>query len=471
MFVLNAFLMSCALASLSLIFLKVYQLEGYRIKKYFDKIVKVEFAFGGKNKLVFTKRIIRLIVCNFLLWLAMFLLLFGLTQNVWIQFVFSFVLFLISPIFVIMAFLIELPIERVVKKFYISKAKKKLRKVKCKKIAITGSFGKTSTKNILYQILKEEFEVCATPKSFNTPMGVCRTILENLKETDDFFVVEMGARNVGDIDYLAKFVGVDFAIITPIGNCHLETFGSLENIENTKYELCKEAKSAVLFNGKSKSTKKLFDRYNQKKYLLCDRKGFAYAKNIRSSREGSEFAMVVDKKEFQCKTTLLGKSNIDNIVVAAAMAYILGESVFNIKRGIEKLRPVPHRLEFIKGQVVNVIDDSYNSNFEGFKQALDVLKEFEGKKIVVSPGIVELGKEQASINFAVGKEVAKVADVFIIMNETNKNALLGGAMTEGMKRNQIYFANTRNQQKEILRKVIEENGIVLFENDLPDNFK
>lgn len=471
MFVLYAFLVSLVFLAVSLIYLKTYQLEGYKLKKYFQKVKNFEFAWGLKNFLVFTKRIIRLIFCIFLLFFCIFLLFFGLISNFWINFVITLALFVLSPIVVILAFLIALPIEESIKKFYLKKAKKKLEKMRCKKIAITGSFGKTSTKNILYQILREEFDVCATPKSFNTPMGVCKTILEDLKETDDFFIVEMGARNVGDIEFLAKLVGVDFAIVTPIGNCHLETFGSLENIENAKYELCKEAKSMVVFNGKSKSTKNLYNRYPQKKYLVCDKKGFAYAKDIKVSNEGSQFVMVLDGKEFACQTVLLGKANIDNIVVSAAMAYLLGESVFSIKNAVEKLKPTPHRLELIKGAVVNVIDDSYNSNFDGFKEALEVLGSFSGKKIVISPGIVELGKQQETVNFEMGKQVAKFADVFLIMNQTNKKALRDGAKAGGMDDKQIYFANTRNEQKQLLKNLIQSGDVVLFENDLPDNFR
>lgn len=471
MFVFYAFLVSVLICILSLVFLKTYQLEGYKIKKYLKKVKCFEFAWGTKNLLIFTKRIIRLIFCDFLLFFCVFLLFFAFIKIFWINFVLSLCMIVVSPIFVVLAFLIALPIEEFIKRNYLRKAKKKLEKMSCKKIAITGSFGKTSTKNILYQILKEEFDVCATPESYNTPMGICKTVLQDLKETDDFFIVEMGARNSGDIEFLAKFVGVDFGIVTPIGNCHLETFGSLENIENAKYELCKEAKGLVLFNGKSSSTKKLYRRYEQKKYLVCDKNGFSYAKNIKVSNEGSEFVLVLDQKEFFCKTSLLGKTNIDNIVVSATMAYLLGESLFSIKKGIEKLKPIPHRLELIKGAVVNVIDDSYNSNLDGFKQALEVLGGFSGRKIVVSPGLVELGKEQVNSNFTAGKEVAKIADVFVIMNDTNKKALHEGAKVGGMSDEQIYFAKTRAEQKEILRKVIEANGVVLFENDLPDNFR
>lgn len=471
MFVLYAFFVSLAITLISFVYLKTYQLEGYKIKKYLKKIKNINLSFGSKNLLIFTKRIIRLIFCIFLLNFCIFLLFFGLISNFWINFSLSIVILILSPVEVVLGFLSALPIEALIKNNFLNKAKKRLSKMRCKKIAITGSFGKTSTKNILYQILKEEFDVCATPQSYNTTMGVCKTILQDLKETDDFFIVEMGARNVGDIEFLSKFVGVDFGIITPIGNCHLETFGSLENIENAKYELCKEAKSLVLFNGKSKSTKKLYNKYPQKKYLVCDESGFAYAKNIEVSNEGSKFLMVLNGKEFSCKTNLLGKANIDNIVVSAAMAYLLGESIFSIKNGIEKLKPTPHRLELIKGQVVNVIDDSYNSNLEGFKQALDVLSCFEGKKIVISPGIVELGKYQAEVNFEAGKNVANVANVFVVMNQTNKKALYDGAKAGGLSDNKIFFANTRNEQKELLKKLIEPGDVVLFENDLPDNFK
>lgn len=471
MFALYAFLVALCLTIIEFLFIKTFQLEGYKIDNYLLKVFKFQFAIGVKNKLVFTKRVIRLILCCFILNCGLFLLCYGVIFAFWLNFVLSFVLFLGSPILVVVGFAVMMPVEYAIKNHYIKKAKKRLSQVKCKKIAITGSFGKTSTKNILYQILKEEFDVCATPKSYNTPMGVCKTILEELKDTDDFFIVEMGARKIGDIEYLAKLVGVDFAILTPVGNCHLETFGSLENIQNAKYELCKEAKSGVIFNGNSKGTKALFERYGRRKYLVCDDKGFAYVKNVETTCEGSQISLIIDGKELSCKTRLLGNANLDNIVVAVAMAYLLGESMFNIRRGIEKLKPTPHRLELIKGEVVNVIDDSYNSNFDGFKQALEVLKLFPGKKVVVSPGIVELGYEQEQINFQIAEEVAKVADCFIIMNETNKKALFSGACAGGMKEEQIMFAKTRNEQKMRLKEVVEVGGVVLFENDLPDNFK
>ncbi len=469
MFLFYSFCFAALFLCYGLIFIKIYQLENYKIKNYIKNIIKFNFCLGNKTKLKFTKRACRLIFSNFLISFSIFIIVFF-NFNYFLHFLIFFSVFLLTyPFYMICVFLIVQPVEISIKQVYISKAKKKLKKCGCKKIGITGSFGKTTTKNILYQILSEEFDVCATPKSFNTPMGVCKTVLENLKETDDFFIVEMGARRSGDIDFLSKFVGVDFGVITPIGECHLETFGNIENIENTKYELCENVNTAF-FNGKSKSTKKLYKRYQRKKYLLCDKNGFAYAKNIVSSENGSKFVLCIDKHELSCNTKLLGKINIDNVVVAASVAYILGESLVCIKSAIEKIKPTPHRLELIKGYV-DVVDDSFNSNFDGFMEAINILKRFKGRKIVVSPGMVELGKLQYQRNLEIGQKVASVCDFFVIMNETNKKALTDGAKNAGLEKDKIFYAKTREEQQKVLKSIIEKGDVILFENDFPDNIR
>ena len=461
---------ACVLTIVQSVFLKSFQLENYNIKKYIKNILQFNFSFGNKNRLKYTKHVQRIILIIFLwnIFLSIFLILF--CNNFWIIFSVIVALVIVSPVSIVIPLILDKPIEKEIQKKYIKRAKRKLALSKCKKIAITGSYGKTTTKNFLMQILKTEFDVCATPKSFNTPMGVCKTILENLKETDDFFIVEMGARQKGDIDFLAKFVGVDFGIITPIGNCHLETFGSLANIEKTKYELCENTKGIVIFNAKSPSTKKLYGLYPYIKYLVCEEKSFAFAKNIKTSEHGSSFMLTLDGNKFPCRTKLFGKTNIDNVVVASAMAYLLGMSLIGIKNAIEKLEPTPHRLELIRGRVT-IVDDSYNSNFAGFCEALKVIGSFRGRKIVVSPGMVELGKRQKAENERAGKEVAQVADIFIIMNETNKEALFQGARNGGMKRNQIYFAKNRAEQKKLLKEIVLPGDNILFENDFPDNLR
>ena len=377
MFVLYALLISVVFVLLSIINLKTFQLENYRIKNYLLKVLHLQFSFGRKTPLVCTNRIKRQFFCIFLLYFCIFLVFFAFIKDFWINFGLVILMFIFSSYVDAVSFLIMMPIEKLIKKNYIEKAKQRLSHCGCQVIAITGSFGKTTTKNILTQILKREFRVCASPRSFNTPMGICKTILENLKETDEFLILEFGARRVGEIDELCKITGVDYGIITPLGNCHLETFGSIENLENTKFELCENAKNFVVFSGKSESSLKLFKKCPCKKFLVGSQDSFAYAKDVKVTSEGCSFTMILDDEEYQCKTQLLGEANVDNIIQASAMAYFLGMREEKIIEAIADLKPTPHRLEIIRG-FANVIDDSYNSNLEGFKNALEVLKNFNG---------------------------------------------------------------------------------------------
>lgn len=467
---LYGFLYAIALVLLSLPLFKVYQLEGYKIKKYLKKVFHFNFAFGDKNKINFTNRLKRCIFCDFLLIFLIFSLIFYFINVFYIYIIMALVGIIFLPFFIVISHYIVMPIENVIICSYIKKAKIKLQSLPCKKIAITGSFGKTSTKNILFQILSQKYKVCATPKSYNTPMGICKTILENLTEKDDFFIVEMGARHEGDIAFLCKLVGADYGILTPVGNCHIETFKTLENVEKTKFEICENVKNLMIISSKSSSNKKLYEKCEKKKYLISDENSFAYANNIKFKNLKTYFDLHIDNKVLSCSTNLLGQVNVDNIVLASALAYLLGVDIFDIKNGIESLKSVPHRMELIKG-FANVIDDSYNSNFVGFKEALSIVASFEGDKILVTPGMVELGEKQYELNFEIGKEIAKVCEYVIIMNKVNSSALTEGLLNKSFKKKNIFYANTRAEQKEILKKLVKKGDIVLFENDLPDNYK
>ena len=351
------------------------------------------------------------------------------------------------------------------------RARAKLNKKNIIKIGITGSFGKTSTKNILTSILEKQYKVCSTPLNYNTEMGITKTVLGNLDD-HDIFIAEMGARKRFDIAKVVSIVRPNIAILTSIGRAHLQSFKTLSEIEKTKYELCENLSKdgKAIFNGDSKSTLKLYRKFVGNKFLTNTEKAFAYAKNVQCSHDGSKFDLVLDGKEFKTSTRLLGKCNIDNIVTAAACAYILDVPAKDIVDAIKMLEPTPHRLEILSKTPI-VIDDSYNSNEVGFSQALEVLSKFSGKKIVVTPGIVELGKEQKSVNFKIGCQIADVADFIVIMNEINKNDIYSGAISHNFNSKNIFFANTRKKQEEILKLLVNEKSVVLFENDLPDNYK
>ena len=465
-------LISILFLAWSYLFIKTYQLSGYKIPMFFESVLSLNLSFGDKNKLNFTKRILRFVGLYSIISISIVILIFFFIKNVWLILLDITLLFLLEPLVLALTHYILLPFELLIKKWYMQRAKKRLSKKQIIKIGITGSYGKTSTKNILSQILGKQYKVCATPKNFNTEMGLTKTILENLDD-HDVFIAEMGARNKGDIEILTKMVEPDYGIITTIGAQHIETFKSLEKIEDTKFELAKGVKEngVVVFNGDSPSTRKLYARYKGEKYLTCEKDSFAYAEKIKSTSTGSAFDLIIDGKHLHAQTKLLGKFNINNIVTASALAYILGIDEGDITSAIKSLSPTPHRLELLKNDYCTIIDDSYNSNIVGSKEAMEVLSSFEGTKIVVTPGIVELGAEQSQANFKLGTYIADVADYMIIMNNVNKNELFSGAISHNFRKERIYFADTRKKQKEILEKLTCKGAVILFENDLPDNYR
>lgn len=384
---------------------------------------------------------------------------------------------LLLPIAVPIAHGILVPFENLNSKRYIYLAKKKLKKFpNLIKIGITGSFGKTSTKYILNTILSQNYSVCISPHSFNTPMGITRVVLDYLKPNHDVLITEMGANQVGDIKYLCKIVEPQYGILTSVGSQHLATFGSLENIKKTKFELiqCLPKDGFAIFNGDNEKCFELFEQTQINKYFssINNTNAFAHAKNVEISSSGISFVLVIGENEVECKTKLLGKHNLENILMCAALAYNLGLSLEQIKIGISKLEPINHRLELKNELGIVVLDDSYNSNVEGSLCALEVLKLFKsGKKIVVTPGLVELGEKEREENVNFGKNIAKFADIVIIVNKTNKDAIYEGLASMQFDETKIFFAQSLIEARIILKEKAEIGDVVLFENDLPDNYK
>lgn len=457
---------------LSYYFVKTYQLDGYNIKKFLSHAIEFKLAFGKKNKLVFTRRMIRFYILLFIISSALFSLIMFFVTNPLLRALDCVLIYLFISILISLCHYLLLPIEILIQKFYVEKARRKLAKIDIIKIGITGSFGKTSTKNILTAILEKQYKVCSTPKNYNTLMGITKTIVYDLDD-HDIFIAEMGARHKGDIENLAKFVRPQYGIITSIGPMHLETFKNLKTIEETKNELPMNlAENGIMvFNGDSPSSKKLFDRFVGNKYLTCSSDAFAYAKNIDYGINGASFELVIDGHCKRIQTKLLGKFNIDNIVTASTVGYLLNISLEDIAGAVKSLAPPKHRLEIIRNNYCTILDDSYNSNEIGFSQALEVLGKFKGLKIVVTPGIIELGSAQSKVNFTIGGLIADVADYIIIMNDENKNYLLSGAIAHNFPRDKIFFASNRAKQQEILERLMMKDCVVLFENDLPDNYK
>lgn len=470
MFVLYAFISSIVLTLLSYPYYKAYQLGGYVMKNYFRDMFSC-FQFGGKNRLVLTKRMLRFIFAFLLICMAIYIPIYYSIKSAWIIVLDNLVGVIVLPIILIIAHMIMYFPERWIKGIYILKTAKKLKNFNGIKIGITGSFGKTSTKNILKHLLEEDFVTIASPKNYNTPMGVCLTVKSKLNGNVQVAIFEMGARYRGDIKELMEIVDPNYCLMTSIGEQHLETMGDIEGVKSIKYEMCKykSQQGCIIFNGKSEATLELYNRYPGHKFLTGNEGDFCYASDIEFSKEGGVFWLHIDGEKAKVRTKLLGKYNIENIVLASSLAYLMGVKIEKIVTRISSLEPTKNRLELLEGEI-SVLDDSYNSNFLGATEALEIGKEIGNRLIVVTPGFVELGNLQYEKNFIFGKKIGMLADVVIVMNSTNRKALDDGLNISGFG-GERYYALTREEQKEIIKNIVRKGDLVLFENDLPDNYR
>lgn len=434
--------------------------------------------FNAKQKtpLKYTKRMIRLVVVFTILvagatWGIEYI---GFKYFPLISFGLISIVPLFLPLFVFLAYFITWPLEKIISNSYIRRAKKKLKEFdKLKVIGITGSYGKTSVKNILATILSEKYKVCQSPASYNTPLGLSKTILSNLTANDEIFIAEMGAKQVGDISELCFMVQPNIAVITGIGNQHLLTFGSEENIIKTKSEIAEfvtKNNGKVYINTDGEFAKQIHENFPNS-IAVSLKENFFNISDIKTGKDGSSFVLTVDGKSKKCNTILLGEHNISNILLASKVAFDLGLSLDEIASGIEKLHSVPHRLEIIKSSSkYTIIDNSYNSSVQGSEASIDVLSKFSGKKFVITPGLVELGKEQFNANFEFGRTMAKVCDYVIIDSTINFDAINAGLIFAGFNENNILRAGSLQQAVMVLNTLVEADDVVLFENDLPDNY-
>lgn len=367
------------------------------------------------------------------------------------------------------------PLETLIRKHYLRVAAIKLKKTDVIKIGITGSYGKTSVKEILKTILSQKFRVLATPASYNTPLGIALTV-KNLDSTHDVFIAEMGARSKGDIAALTKMVNPTYGVLTGVNNQHLESFGSIENTIDTKYELFENLNTdgVGFFSSDNENSKLLFDRFDGEKYLsgLKGEDNLVTASDVKTDVHGMTFTLnIKGERGVKCSTVLLGTHSVKNICLAAAVAYKIGLTPKEIGLGINRIQSIGHRLELMpNNKNIVIIDDSYNSNEDGVLAAMEVLDTFKGRKIVLTPGLIELGKRENVANLEFGKLLAKHADIVIVVGKHNAEMLINGLIDGGMDRENIKFAKNLNKGNAILNEIMAEGDVVLFENDLPDNY-
>lgn len=420
-----------------------------------------------KKKLVFTPRLTRLV------WAVLTVCAVGGLAAGMAHPVLALLWPLPVPLWVALAALLVQPLEARVNRGFFRDAQRVLReRPELIRVGITGSYGKTSSKFLLATLLSERYSVLATPASYNTPMGVTRVIREQLKPEHQVFIAEMGARHVGDIREMCELVRPTIGLLTSVGPQHLDTFGTVERVAETKYELIQALPhdGAAFFARDDGICERLCARCPlPEKRLAGDR---LRAENIEAGPFGSRFTLA-DRQgnRVDCQTKLLGVHNIDNLLLCAEVALYLGLSLPELAAGIAKLKPVEHRLELLEtGNGVTVIDDAFNSNPAGAKAALDVLRGFPKRRVVITPGMVELGPQQDALNETFGRQMADSADIAILIGKRRAEPIARGLKKGGFDPENLHIVSTLEESTALLGTLVRPGDTVLYENDLPENY-
>ena len=433
------------------------------------------FSEKFKTPLVYTMRVKRLFATDIILFAAIAALAV-LFAGAWAIAIIGAALVL-SNFIMLLANFINTPIEKAINRYYYNDAKRIIESNKgLIVIGVTGSFGKTSTKNYLAGVLAEKYNVLVTPGNFNTLLGVIRTIREQLRPYHQVFIVEMGAKQANDIKEICDLVHPTIGIVTAVGEMHLETFKTIENIQDTKFELINSlpADGLGVINNDSHCISSYKGIKSQCKLIryAVEADGDYKATDVKYGANGVSFTLNGGE---QFGSRLLGVGNLLNILAATAVADYLGVPTNKQKNAIARLQPVEHRLSMKVSNGITVLDDAYNSNPQGAKMALGVLKGFAvgdgNKRIVITPGFVEMGARQAQANKELGRTIAESCDYAIVVNATNRDAIRNGIEEGGMAAEKYFLADSLNHAHARLAQILKAGDVVLYENDLPDNFK
>ena len=443
-----------------------------------------------KKKLVYTARVKRLILTDSIL-VILLLVLTGVFLGVSrIAGAFA-ILTMLQIIALVIVNWINRPVEGMINQHYINDAKKKLRSVPdLTVIGVTGSYGKTSVKYYLDTLLKEHFEVLITPESYNTPMGVVKTIRSSLKPSHQIFICEMGARHVGDIKEICDIVHPEHGIITSVGPQHLETFFNMDNIVNTKFELADALPEVGLLflNGDNEYIRNHSGKYKNKIFYTTGE--WAKARELESqieegevsqyyqtgdvklSRTGTEFTVTApdgEKETFQMR--LLGEHNVINVAGAVAVANTLGIPLKQLKVPVRRNQPVAHRMQLLERGNYTIIDDAFNSNPVGSRAAVETLKQFEGVRILITPGMVELGEKEEEYNYKFGTYAADCCDYILLVGEKHTAPIHKGVLESGFSQERCrVFEKLEDALSFAYSIKAEGHKFILLENDLPDNY-
>jgi len=409
---------------------------------------------------------------------------------------------ILTPLFVSLFVLITFPISAWSKNRIIVKATKKLRGLKnLLVIGITGSYGKSSVKEVLAAILQEKFSVVKTPQNINTDIGIARVILQNITKKHNVFIAEMGAYRKGEIKKSAGMARPQIGIITGINPQHISLFGSLQNIQEAKYELIEAlpSKGLAIFNGDNENVRSLFRQcknpkriYSTDPFMEKDSQKIT-VKYIENTSRGLNLSIFEKNKgDILLKTKLLGKHNAINILGAVTIARELDVSYRDIKKGLLKMNASPHTLQIRKGIKSSiVIDDAYAANEDGVMAALEVLNNMKegpisiktstslagdgksgrarrSKKICIMQPLIELGDSSERVHKKIASRVAEVCDYLIMTGRDYFSIMFKEALDNGMNKENVFCLPKPQEALRKAQEIIEEGDVILIENRIPE---
>lgn len=427
--------------------------------------LRFKFYNAGHKKvsLVYTKRIIRLYFMILLVYTCIFVVSLHHVNIVLV----AILLMCIDPFIVFLSSLCMYPLESLIKMMYVCIAKYRLKQNKeLKCIGMVGSYGKTSTKNIAYAMLSRKYYCLKSEKSFNNLMGNTITIRKYLKNIHDVFIAEMGSDHNGELHRMMRFLKCQYIVLCSIGNQHMETFGTQENIIKEKisplWDLNKED-IAFLNIDNAYIEKHRYDGIAKKVTYGKHPDADYHLENVRLYEWGSCFTVRFKGVVYEFETSLLGYYNVMNIVASIAVAHTMEVSMEDIKEVVFRLMPIEHRLQSIHKSHYTLIDNGYNSNVDSFKNSLSILRDIKKYCIFITPGLIDL-KDDAAINNALMDYVASSVDEMVIVGYRNRDALV-----EGLKRNHFYAYQCMDTMEEALAyldTIEKEDFVALIENDI-----
>lgn len=349
-------------------------------------------------------------------------------------------------------------------------ARQKIAKHPGLKIAVAGSFGKTTAKEVLKAVLSEGKKVAATPGNMNTVIGNSRFIMK-LDGDEDIIVFELGEARVGDVKELCELVQPQMGIITGINEAHLSTFGTVENTITTIFELQDYLGDKPIY--KNKESVLLRTRLKADDPRAYDKSGVGSWKvsDIHTTIQGTHFTLTKGKKRIKVESQLLGEHHVGLLAAVVAIADDLGMSMAQIEAGLAKTKPFEHRMQPYKLAGAWVIDDTYNGNSEGVEAGLKLLKGLEAKRrIYVTPGLVEQGDQTHDIHQKIGEQIAKAADVAVLMQNSTTQDIMRGLEKAGFKGKVQVVADPLTFYTH-LEYFVAAGDVVLMQNDWTDNYE